>query len=94
MIKKTDLKTGMLVETEDSVLRVVLGNTLISYKDGGCDLQWYDEDLNINISVSNNCKIKKVYSEPYCSGGLCADLKFWLDEKNALNYSKLLWKKN
>jgi len=90
-----DIKTGMLVLTSDDKLRIVIGDTMISYSGGGgLSLNLYNDDLSLkDIYKNEDREIIKVYSEPYSHSGLCADLEFWLDEKEFEEYSNLLYVK-
>lgn len=90
-MEKKDLKTGMIIETSDGILRVLLGNTLISYENGGMPLKWFSDDLKCLESYSDE-DIIKVYSKPL-NNELCADLRFWFHEKNIIDYCNLLWKR-
>ena len=63
-MRLSDLKTGMLVETGDGKLRIVIGNTLVSYLGGGgYDLGWYTSTLRSTREHPGRT-IVRVYSEP------------------------------
>jgi hypothetical protein len=79
--KKSDIKTGMLVETADGYLRIVIGGSLISCTGGGgILLNMYDENLKPKAEVDY---ILNVYSEPI--GDFQADFNFWLKEKEFIH---------
>lgn len=91
-MKKSDLKTGMLVECRNGEVRLVLGATLLAAKTGGgISLDYINEDLT--RKNGNKHDIVKVYSEPVQAGGLCADLTWWVGSnfEKLLDKSNLLW---
>ena len=92
-MKKSDLKTGMLVEMGDKTTRLVLGNTLIGFdgSKGGININNLTNDLRREGNTNDN--IMQVYSEPYCNTGLCASLTYWIKEKEYKKYSTLLWER-
>ena len=89
----SDIKTGMLVKMGDGVLRLCIGNTLISMDKGGLGLSLFEEDFTTKkMNVKHN--IVKVYDEPNKNRQVDwfgADMSFWLGDEHFLNYSELLW---
>ena len=83
-----DIKTGMLVETRDGVIKLVLSNTFIG-KDGGYSSHWYNSDLT--HTGSSDIDIVKVYAEP--NGTLNSRIDYWSKNNYAelLARTKLLW---
>ena len=93
-MKKEDVKTGMLVRTSDdggNILRLVVSGTMISMKNGGIPLDWFDEDFNYRRPDGGNYNIIEIYSEPTEGYNFCADFDFWLKNENFLEHSVLLW---
>ena len=90
----SDIKTGMLVKTGDGVLRICIGNTLISAKEGGLPLSLYNEDLSVkNNSNEHRHKIIKLYEEPQKTKGdwFGAGMTFWLEDEHFLKHTNVLW---
>lgn len=94
---KRNIKTGMIVRTRDKVLRIVVGNTMIAFEQGGgLILNNYTKNLTWNEKTRESYDIMEIYDEPMKNNsnyGLAADLKFWLGEENFLKYTELLWKR-
>lgn len=92
-----NIKTGMLVRTRDTNLRIVIGNTMIAFDNGGgLILNKYKKNMTWNELQRDSYDIMEIYDEPMKNDGaygLAADLKFWLDEENFLKYSSLIWKR-
>ena len=88
-----DIKTGMLVRTGDNLLRLVLGNTLVSLNDAGGGA--YLPNTNMEHVGPPSRWIKQVFSEPYDKGGtnLGGSMGFWIKDESLLTKttSKLLW---
>lgn len=83
-----DLKTGMLLLMQNDVLRLIVGNTAISYNDGGIPLK------DLKFSGKDYQSIKAIYAEPKRKKRFRADFKFWLKDKYFLDEKykpKLLW---
>lgn len=91
-MKKKDLKTGMVAETEDGELRIVWGNTLVSYDAGGAFLVDFNDDLERDDNGPSGDVIK-VYSRPNKTSGLRGSMNLWLQNKEILNYVDLLWER-
>ena len=89
-MKKSDLKTGMLIETADNRLRLVWGNTLIGIDNaGGVSLNDIKEDLRSTVNYPSSTIIK-IYKEPIDLNG--AGLVFWFSHPHSLlNRTELLW---
>ena len=86
---KSDLRTGMVVECANGVLRLIWSNNAVSMNNGGVPLSMIRADFTCGDKEDND--IIKVYSEPH--GNLQADFDFWLINKQVLPYCKLLWKR-
>lgn len=85
-----DLKTGMIVETTDGILRLIWSNTAIALSDSGggvpvstLSFKKDNEDWSANVV--------KVYSEPNYE--MRADMTWWIEDKNCIERTKaeLLW---
>jgi len=90
MFKVGDIKTGMLVEMGDGLLRLCIGNTLIAHsKGGGVPMN----SIKFDNSGAKSWNVMKVYTEPVYPGGshFGADLGFWLLDKHFLEYTKCIW---
>ena len=95
-IKKSDIKTGMMVRTSDGVLRLVIGGTLVSYiGGGGIPLNWYDDDLNLEEKVEyKKNEIVQIFEEPNFGEGFTADLSFWLAKEHFITHAYVLFDKD
>jgi len=92
-MKKSDLKTGMIVELSDGYHRIVLGNSLMGISDcsGGINLRYVNDDLILNYGE----EIVKVYDElnankEYYIGASAG----WLERAtivNILKYTTCIW---
>ena len=85
---KSDLKTGMLLETRDESLRIVLLGTLMGdgLKGEGTlygDLDYYSEDLTYDGNLGDRLTVMKVYKPRFNYNLLSFDLS---------NY-KLIWER-
>ncbi len=89
-MKKTDLKTGMIVELKNEQLYLVLLNgdkeerSLISFDGGWMDLNQYDENLNERDPAWS---IEKVFS---VGGSIAYILK---RGRKVMENAKLLWER-
>lgn len=94
-MKKSDLKTGMIVRTGNNKLRMVMGNGLMGINcSGGIPLSRYTEDLIPSICSKDDTVIE-IYSEPNDSSTnhIGADISWFSDNITATCFSKLLWKR-
>jgi len=87
-MKKSDLKTGMLVEKRNGTKSLVLkdtekGDILIS-KDGWCELDDYDENLKFGLQSFSHMDIMKVYE---------LDLQYKAATRYWDEYDKVLWER-
>lgn len=85
-----DLKTGMMVETADGILRLIWSNTAIALSafGGGCVVP------KLSFKKDNgdwSYNVIKVYSEPIAS--MCANMAWWIQDKHCVERTnaKLLW---
>jgi len=94
-MKKSDLKTGMIVEMSDGYHRIVLGNSLMGISDcsGGIPLSSVNDDLTLNYGE----EIVKVYDElnankkDYIGAGAG-----WFERAkivNILKYTTCIWER-
>lgn len=86
-MKKSDLKTGMIAETDKGCLRLCLGGTLISFQNGGIPISEFDK----NLAEGNGETIIKVW-EPQ-SYDYCANMRFWFKDKEILRHCELIWER-
>ncbi len=93
-MKKSDLKTGMIVEMADGAKRLVIANTLMGLKsgDGGISMQFVNDDLTLDTQLHED--IVKVYSEPQDGkdNHIGSDIT-WFMRDGCTNYSRCIWKR-
>ena len=87
-MNKNDLKTGMVVKFKEGHLAVMLNdNTAVSFKgEGGVSKNMMEEDISLGRH-----SIAEVYTIDQ-SRSLNADMEFWLQDGNILDYCTLVWK--
>ena len=94
IMKKSDLKTGMIVELVNGEKRLVIANTLmgLSYGTGGIPMEHVNNDLTLSSALHPN--IAKVYSEPNIGRPehIGSDIS-WFEKADCTMYSTLLWKR-
>jgi len=90
-MKKKDLKTGMIVRTNEGELRVMLAGTAIGVgKSGGIINDRINSDLTVDCGDRD---ITHVYSEPQKATDLSGNFEFWLKDDNILKHCELLWER-
>lgn len=89
---KKFLKTGMVVETEDEKLRIVWGNTLVSFDSGGAFLNDFNDELERDDNGPSG-NVIRIYSRPNKTKGLRGSIKTWLKYREILNYVDLIWER-
>ncbi len=95
VMRKKDLKTGMIVELVDGEKRLVIANTLIGLVSGsgGIAMSYVNDDLTLDTVLHGD--IVKVYSEPHSDRPdhhIGSDLG-WFMHPNCTKLSKLLWER-
>ena len=92
-MKKSDLKSGMIVEFRNGIQDIVMlnpeceGRELISLEGGSLRLDDYNEDLTYRIASNANWDIVKIYS----LGSSISHIL--LNKEKTLSNKKLIWER-
>ena len=93
-MKKSDLKTGMIVELSDGEKRLVIANTLLGLKagSGGIAMRYINDDLTLDSILHGD--IVKVYSEPQDGRAdyIGSDIS-WFIKNDCTKYSRCIWER-
>jgi hypothetical protein len=91
-MKKSDLKTGMVIEDVKGRLGIMLWGTVIFGISGGTSMDLLNDDLTRSNKKCSDGDFLKVY-KPRHDKNYNANIQFWIKEKNVLEHCQLLWER-